>query len=83
MTIDGDEKIELPVDDVINAINDLPILERLEIARNLLLRSGGSKDALEPNAVMVFVHDLIHDVIKVLDKHPRAAKLRTPEHRLG
>ena len=74
MTIKNDEpdnferqEVELPVKEVLLAINDLPILARLEFAQNLLFSNGGCKDALEPNAVLILVHDVIGDVVKVLE----------------
>ena len=81
--IDPREEAGVPVWQVARAIDDLPILARLEMARNLLLANGGSKDALELKPALVLVHDIICDVIKVLDKRPRVAKLRTPNPKLG
>ena len=90
MTTNDDEanpfertEVTLPVKEVIKAIDDLPILARLEFAQNLLFSHGGNKDSLEPNAALILAFDIIGDVIKVLDKHPRAAKLRTPQHKPG
>jgi hypothetical protein len=90
MTIDDEEpyidprgEAEVPVREVARAIDDLPILARLEMARNLLVVNGGSKDALELKPALVLVHDIICDVIRVLDKRPRVAKLRTPNPKLG
>jgi hypothetical protein len=73
----------LLTEEVVDALNDLPILGRLEFAQNLLFSNGGNKDALRPQAALILIYQVIGDVIKVLDKHPAAAKLRTPEHKLG
>ena len=65
------------------ALNDLPILARLEFARNLLQSNGGDKDSLPQKAELVIALDVIGDVIKVLEKRPPAGTLRTTNPKLG
>jgi hypothetical protein len=61
------------------AMEDLPILARLEFVQSLLLSRGGSRDALPRDMVLVTAEEVLDGVIRVLKKHPRAAKLRWPE----
>jgi hypothetical protein len=65
--------------DIVFALDDLPILERLEIAKNLVEANGGHKHAAGSNFQLMVVYDILGDVIKVLERHPTAAKLRTAE----
>lgn len=75
--------VGLSIAQVTQAMSDLHVQARLEFAQNLLFSNGGNKDALEPNAVLILVHDVIGEVVDVLERHPRVAKLRTPEHKPG
>jgi len=63
----------------VDALNDLPILARLEFVKNVIFGSGGNKDGLPQNPVLILAHDVLSDIIEVLKKHPTAAGLRTPE----
>jgi hypothetical protein len=68
---------------VIRALDDLPILARLQFARNLIHANGGDKHSLPQHSELVIVLGVIDDVIDVLEKRPPAAKLRTTAPRLG
>jgi hypothetical protein len=69
--------------EVVVALNNLPILTRLEFAKNLLDAKGGHKDAIDPNHQLIVVSDVLSEVIRVLEKHPSAAGLRTTDLKLG
>ena len=62
----------------ISALNDLPIISRLEFAKNMIFDRGGDRHSIPQDPVLIVVNDVLADVIKVLDKHPQAAQLRTP-----
>ena len=67
------------VHDVTFALNDLPILARLQFAANLILGNGGMKDTVDQVPALIVAHEVISDVIKVLEKHPLVAELHTPK----
>jgi hypothetical protein len=67
------------VHEVTFALNDLPILSRLEFAKNLLMGNGGDRHSLPQVPGLVIAHEVITEVIAVLKKHPTAAQLRTPQ----
>jgi hypothetical protein len=71
-----EEKI---VHEVTSALNDLPILARLEFAKNLLMGNGGDRHSLPQLPGLVIAHEVVTDVIRVLEKHTAAAQLRTPK----
>jgi hypothetical protein len=58
---------------------NLPILERLEFAKNLLLSRGGDPDSVPVDPLLVAVSDVVIGVIEVLRAHPDAGRLRIPE----
>jgi hypothetical protein len=60
------------------ACDDLPILARLEFARNLVFGRGGDKDS-NPDPVLLVATGVLTGVIEVLKKHSSAANLRRPE----
>ena len=64
---------------LITALDDLPILARLEFAKNLVFDRGGDKDNLPQDPILVIATDVLTSVIDVLKKHPAAANLRAPE----
>lgn len=74
--IDAEDKL---MSAVRSSLNDLPITARLEFAANLVFDNGGMKHNLERVPALVVAHEVITDVIKVLEKHPAVAQLRTPE----
>jgi hypothetical protein len=64
---------------VVSAMNDLPILSRLEFAKNMVLENGGNRHNVGHDPVLVLVNDILADVIQVIKRHPVAAQLRAPE----
>jgi hypothetical protein len=67
------------IDATVSALNDLPILARLEFAKNMVFHVGGDKNGLPQDLVLIAVHDVLDDIAEVLKKHPAAAQLRSPE----
>jgi len=65
--------------EVVDAMNDLTILARLEFAKNIVFGNGGNKGGYPQNPALILAHDVLSDVIDVLKKHPKAGGLRTPE----
>ncbi len=64
----------------INAINDIPIIARLQFAANLLFdRCGGDRHSEGANWNSVIATEVVYSVIRDLEKHPQAANLRSPQ----
>ena len=59
------------------ALDDLPILARLEFARNLVFGRGGDRNS-DPDPLLVIATDVLNDVIEVLKNNAAAANLRRP-----
>jgi hypothetical protein len=79
---DHDSEIEIErnlsiVREVSEALAELPILARLEFAKNVMLNRDGDKGMLPLDPVSAIVTEVLNGVIDVLKKHPQAAKLRT------
>lgn len=64
---------------VAHGLDDLPILARLEMAKNLVCDNGGEDGEGPLNPVCVLVGKILRDVIEVLGDHPEAAQLRRPD----
>lgn len=64
---------------VVGAMDDLPILERLQFAKNLIFDKGGDGASVPQDPTLVVATEVITGVIQVLKAHPRAAKLRHHE----
>jgi hypothetical protein len=62
----------------IHALNDLPIISRLEFAKNLVFDKGGDRHNVPQDPVLIVINSVLEDVIRVLEKHPQAAQLRSP-----
>jgi len=75
---EGDEQQNEVIAATIAALDDLPIISRLEFAKNLVFDNGGDRHRLPQDPVLIVVNDTLADVIEVLKKHPPAAQLRTP-----
>jgi hypothetical protein len=60
------------------AIDDLPILARLEFAKNIVTQNGEDKNHAEREPALVLAVDVLNGVIDVLKTSP-AAKLRVPK----
>lgn len=67
---------EMFMRDVTRAMNNLPIISRLEFAKNLIADHGGERDLLPQDAVLVAAAEILGEVIEVLRQHPRLARLR-------
>jgi hypothetical protein len=63
----------------VDAMNELPILSRLKFAESLLVGRFGARDSSPRDMVVVMANEVIRGVIDVLEKYPRAAKLRDPQ----
>jgi hypothetical protein len=74
---EDDERISLKT--MIDAVEILPIISRLEVARRLVCRRGGDKESLGAEPSMVAAVEILEGVIRVLEVHPEAANLRHPE----
>lgn len=65
--------------DVRTAMNDLPIIARLQFAANLVFDAGGIRGSDTTVPELVIAYDVLSDVINVLERHPDAVGLkRTP-----
>jgi len=63
----------------IAALNNLPILARLEFVANLLFDHGGSRESSPRDWHVVTATEVLDGVISVLKTQPQAAQLRRPE----
>jgi hypothetical protein len=70
---------EMPIQDVLYALDQLPIVHRLEVAAMLILAHGGDKGSTPNSPPLVLAGQIVFDVIDVLKAHPKAAKLWKPE----
>jgi hypothetical protein len=61
------------------ALNNLPILTRLEFAANLVFDRGGDRSGLPVDWHAVLLNDILRGVIGVLKTHPEAAGLERPD----
>jgi len=61
------------------AMSTLPVLARLKFVKSIILMRGGDRDDAQHDAALVTAGDILEGVIDVLKKHPKAARLRTPE----
>lgn len=62
----------------VSALRDLPILSRLEFAKNMILERGGDRHSWPQDPVLIVVNDVLAEAIEALKKNPLAAQLRTP-----
>jgi hypothetical protein len=77
MTCDNQKNNIKPLKEVISALDDLPIIARLEFARNLVCNRAGDEDDLSMDPALMVAGEVISDVIRVLRTAPRVAQLRT------
>lgn len=67
---------------VASAFDDLPIVARIEFAKNLVFDRDGDKHSLPADgpqsAVSILAVEILDGVIEVLKAHPAAAKLNDP-----
>ncbi len=86
MNCDASNKQEPALsEEVVAAVNDLPVLARLEFVRHLIFRRYGSTDhipiggrSMQADAAMQGAVDILDGVIEVLKKRPRSARLDAP-----
>lgn len=64
---------------VVRAMNDLPILARLEFVKNIIFDRGGSRGQDPQEEALIIAADVLGGIIKVLRANPAAAQLRSPE----
>jgi hypothetical protein len=70
------EKTDL-TDTITSMVDDLPIIDRLRAAHNLVFDRGGAAGSLDQDPYLCAATKILGDVITVLGaKHPKAAKSR-------
>jgi hypothetical protein len=69
----------ISIETMIDAIEVLPIISRLQITKQLLCLRGGDKESAGADASLVAAVEVLEGVIKVLNAHPSAGQLRYPE----
>jgi len=79
MDLNNEEGPRPPRQTIIDAFDGLPILCRLEFVKNVLLNSGGEKGSNPMDPTLVVVAEILAGVVEVLEAHPTAAQLRSPE----
>jgi hypothetical protein len=62
-----------------DATDDLPILSRVEFAKNLIFDHGGDRNNLPQDPILITAVEVLSGVIQVLRANPTAASLRSPE----
>ena len=62
-----------------SAMDNLPIIYRLEFVKNLIFDKGGDANGLPNDGVLILAFDVLNDVIDVLRKTPKVAQLGAPE----
>jgi hypothetical protein len=78
MRPNADEQLKRLVVSTGNAMDELPILSRLEFVKNLLTLRGGNRDDRENEPALVLAVDVLNGVMDVLKTTP-AGRLRAPE----
>lgn len=63
----------------ISAINNLPVLERLEFAKNIIFDNGGDKHSIPQDAALITANEVLDGVIKELRSKPTPPRLKAPE----
>jgi hypothetical protein len=67
------------LDATISALNSLSILSRLQFVANLLFDNGGSRHSDPKDWNVVLATEVLGDVIRVINTHPKVAELRRPK----
>ncbi len=65
------------VRDILWAFENVPIMARLEFAKNLVCGNNGDKHSIPVNPALVVAAELMESVIEALRKNPKAANLKT------
>lgn len=55
---------------VVNAMNGLPLLARLEFVKNIIFDRGGSRDSAPQDEALIVANDVLRDVIELVKKLP-------------
>ncbi|MGD9728936.1 MAG: hypothetical protein AB7V39_21495 [Nitrospiraceae bacterium] len=71
-----DNRIERIINSHANALDDLPIVERLLFVKNLITDRKGETNIAENDMMIEMATRVLSDVISVLKKNIRAANLR-------
>ena len=61
------------------ALNELPIVERLQFVAQMILLSGGVQGSIATVPSLVLAHEALNNVIGIIKKHPKVAQLRGAE----
>jgi hypothetical protein len=61
------------------AMDELPIIARLEFVKNIVTQNGGDKNDETYKPALALAGDVLMGVIDVLRAHKSAGQLRTPE----
>jgi hypothetical protein len=64
------------VDDIVRAVDDLPIISRLEMVGNILQANGGERHSTPQSQIMIVAFEILTQATEVIRKHPAAADLR-------
>jgi hypothetical protein len=64
---------------VVRAMNDLPILARLEFVKNIIFDRGGSRGQDTQEEVLIIAADVLGGVIEDLKANHTVAQLRSPQ----
>jgi hypothetical protein len=63
----------------INAMNDLPVIARLEFVRNIIFDRGGDKHSIPQDSALITAKEVLDGVIKALRNNPTLSRLNAPE----
>jgi hypothetical protein len=74
------ETIDALVTQIVSAVDDLPILARLQFAGNLVHDNGGMRNTFEQNPMLIAAVEIIAGVRHLLETYPETANLT---HRAG
>jgi hypothetical protein len=55
---------------IVNAMNGLPVLARLEFVKNIIFDRGGSRDSAPQDEALIVANDVLRDIIELVKKSP-------------
>jgi hypothetical protein len=65
---------------IVKAMDDLPILARLQFVKNIIFDRAANLDIPEQcEEVLIIAHNVLNGVVEVLEANPTSAQLRSPE----
>jgi len=76
MNVESNKIDEQLIVDIVNSMDDLPILSRLEFAKSLVFDKGGDKNSLPREASLVTAVRVLDGVIEALKKRPKTASAK-------